>query len=424
MLAKTFRWSVFLGRPQSLSPMLSVLVLGFTVSCATARHSHSPQSNPLGHLEGAVAKDLSKVPPPLPGNGTNNADQLANLEFDKAWERAEVQKWINYFSHEGKPRIQRYLRRGAQYKKQIHAILQKLELPLSLYYIAMIESGFQTDARSVKAAVGFWQFMLPTARNYGLHVTDFVDERRDPLRSTVAAALYLKDLKNVFDSWFLAMAAYNAGQSRIMNVIIRSGTRDFWQLCEVGFIPRQTSEYVPRFLAAMKIGENPEQYGFDVEGVEDLPNLVAVTVPSPVHLTSIADKVGLTMHEFRKYNPHFLKTATPPSLASYRIWVPDGKVDGDKVAGLTVIPHSQFKHHHHTVLASKGKHSSGPNGQHRRFSVGRAETIHYMVRKGDSLDSLAQRFRTTIKQLKRINSLRNSRLYVGQSLKVEYAQEG
>ncbi len=268
-------------------------------------------------------------------------------------------------------------------------------------------------------------------------MTDFVDERRDPLRSTVAAALYLKDLKNVFDSWFLAMAAYNAGQSRIMNVIIKSGTRDFWQLCEIGFIPRQTREYVPRFLASLIIGEHPERYGFDLEGVQELPNMVAVTVPSPVHLSAIAEKAGLTLQDFHTYNPHFLKGVTPPSAPSYRIWLPEGKVNATELASLPVIPQSQFRRHHHAVLAAAPKHA-----RHRKHTrrapplspatqiadiqkhSSQATTLQYLVRKGDSLVRVAQRFRMSIRRLKKLNSLHNSRLYAGQVLKVESAEEG
>lgn len=334
-----------------MKKLIFLAILSFLVSCATAHQVPPP-------LDSKTQKDTKSklVLPSLSSESPLNR----NLEADRFTDYASVQKWIVYFSTQGKSRFETVLKRGSLYKKQIHSILQKFELPTHLYYLALIESDFKVDARSPAQATGIWQFMPPTARNYGLRINQFIDERRDPWRSTVAAALYLKNLKNVFDSWFLAMSAYNAGESRIMNAIIRSGTRDFWQLSKIGFIPRETREYVPRFLAAVIVGEHPEKYGLNID-FPDQPTVLAVRVPSPVHLETLAQKAGLSIEELRTYNPHFLKNFTPPQPDSYRIWLPQGKnYNLDALAQLEVVPLSKIQAAiapHHKLPAKKHKRS-------------------------------------------------------------------
>jgi membrane-bound lytic murein transglycosylase D len=296
----------------------------------------------------------------LPSLPLQKTDSLNNsLHADRYAEHPSVQKWIAFYANGGKKRFEQVLKRGNLYKKQIHSILKKFRLPTNFYYLALIESEFKVEARSPVQATGIWQFMLPTARSYGLRINEYIDERRDPWRSTVAAALYLKNLNNVFDSWFLAMSAYNAGESRIMNAIIRSGTRDFWKLSQVGFIPRETREYVPRFLAALIVGEHPERYGINVENSVQ-PNVVAVSVPSPVRLEALAQIAGLSVDELKMYNPHILKGCTPPRFDSYRIWLPEGKsLSQEALAQLELIPASQIRSSpevKHTTKKMKPKH--------------------------------------------------------------------
>jgi len=306
---------------------------GILVSCATPQQLPPPLHSLEPNEQTKTDSELV-----LPAR-THFEDPLnESFEAEKHIDHPDVQKWVSYFSGPGKERFENVLRRGSLYKKEIHAILQKFQLPTNLYYLALIESDFKVDARSPAEAAGIWQFMGPTAKNYGLRINEFIDERRDPWRSTVAAALYLRNLKNVFDSWFLAMCAYNAGESRIMNAIIRSGTRDFWQLSKVGFIPRETRMYVPRFLAALIVAENPGRYGINVI-FPDQPKVVAVPVPSPVHLSSIAAKTGISLADLKNYNPHILRNYTPPRVKSYRIWLPQGGgVNYASLADLETIP--------------------------------------------------------------------------------------
>ena len=137
----------------------------------------------------------------------------------------------------------------------------------------MIESGFKVSARSKAQAVGMWQFIKPTAERYGLAVNRYIDERRDPIRATIAATEYLNDLYNVFGSWPLALSAYNAGESRIMNLIMRYGTRDYWVLSKKPKFPKETANYVPKLLAAAILASSPEKFGFRKATPASIPRL-------------------------------------------------------------------------------------------------------------------------------------------------------
>ena len=234
-----------------------------------------------------------------------------------------VESWIHYFSVKDHARFQRFLDRGQAYKDVVENTLEENDLPAELYYLAMIESGFRTDAFSHAKAAGVWQFISGTARRYGLRVDQYVDERKDPIRATEAAAKYLRDLYNVFGSWHLAMAAYNAGEIRVLRAVFKGRTRNFWDLIEAKALPRETANYVPKFLAVVLIGQNPEKYGFhSSRDVSSYPNLVAIPVHKSLSLKQIAKASNIDVDTLKNVNPHLANAKVPPSPSMYEIWVP------------------------------------------------------------------------------------------------------
>jgi hypothetical protein len=174
----------------------------------------------------------------------------------------QVQHYIRYFQTEARTSLRRRLSRSMQYKDLMQGILKEYHLPEDLFYVALIESGFDLDAHSPDHAVGPWQLTADTARRYGLKVNRRVDERRDPVKSTHAAARYLSDLHKQFDCWYLAMAAYNTGEANIDLAIRRSKTKEFWELCAEGSVNGQTERHVSKVVAAAIIARHPEKYGF------------------------------------------------------------------------------------------------------------------------------------------------------------------
>ncbi|MFK7927675.1 MAG: lytic transglycosylase domain-containing protein, partial [Myxococcota bacterium] len=179
---------------------------------------------------------------------------------------AHVRRWVNYFTGKGRPHFQRYLDRSAIYRPMMEAKLEAAGQPKDLVYLAMIESGFNAHALSHAGAGGLWQFMPATGRMYKLRVDWWVDDRRDPVKSTDAAVAHLGDLHKMFKgNWYLAWGAYNAGPGRIRGAMRRAGTSDFWKLVKGGHLPSETANYAPKLIAAAIVAKNAEQYGFIIK---------------------------------------------------------------------------------------------------------------------------------------------------------------
>ncbi len=308
-----------------------------------------------------------------------------------------IKRWIHFFSVQNRSQFQRFLNRGAKYREVVNSVLQEYDLPLELYYLAMIESGFTVHARSKARAVGVWQFISGTARRYGLIVNRYVDERKDPIRSTEAAAKYLKDLHNAFQSWELAMAAYNCGEFKVLSTIMKGDSRDFWDLVKKNLLPRETRNYVPKFIAAVIIGTDPEKYGFtNPVNQKPYPDLEAIEVPSPIRIRQIAKSLKIPLAKIKEYNPHLKRGITPASLSTYDLWIPKqylpqyAMVKKDlkkyKLNNLKIAPHDSRS--------------------------------YYQVRKGDSLFNIARTFGTSVRRIKRLNNLYSNRIMPGQKLRV------
>ena len=189
--------------------------------------------------------------------------KLQNTDFDYPVSlNSRVEFWVTYFTGRGRPHFEKYLERSEFFIPYIRPILKQAGLPEDLVYLAMIESGFNNHAKSHAKAVGPWQFISATGKRYGLMVNWWVDERRDTRKSTLAAVEYLRELYSMFQSWELAAAAYNAGESKIARGIRRYGTRDFWALTRHRFLRQETRDYVPKIIAAAIVSKNRTQFGF------------------------------------------------------------------------------------------------------------------------------------------------------------------
>src|SRR3990170_6351959 len=191
--------------------------------------------------------------------------------------------------------------------------------------MALIESGFNPYAYSRSKASGPWQFIYLTGKRYGLTANWWVDERRDPEKSTVAAAKYLKDLYDMFECWYLAAAGYNAGENKIVNAIKRYRTEDFWELAKYRYLKQETKDYVPQMIAAALIAKDPEKYGFtDIKYQEPL-RYEKARVPSLTNLLVIAKACEISIEELQDLNPELLRGCTPPPTPRHEGKIPWGK---------------------------------------------------------------------------------------------------
>jgi membrane-bound lytic murein transglycosylase D len=240
---------------------------------------------------------------------------------------ARVEQFIECFQTTARERFVTWLGRSQKYIPLMKDLFKAYGLPEDLVYIAFIESGFDPYAYSRSKASGPWQFIYWTGKRYGLKVNWWVDERRDPEKSTLAAAKYLKDLYERFDCWYLAAAGYNAGESKIINAMKRYRTVDFWKLSEYRYLKRETKNYVPQMIAAALIAKDPKRYGFTGVEYEEPLRCEKVRVPELTGLLLVAKACETSIEEIKNLNPELQRGVTPPNEDGYEIKIPFGKKD-------------------------------------------------------------------------------------------------
>lgn len=240
----------------------------------------------------------------------------------KSSQNPKVIKWIKIFQRNDANYFNKWLVRSNKKLPKIKALLKRQGLPTDLAYLPIIESGLSPTAVSSANATGYWQFMKPTALQYGLKINWWLDERRDLIKSTWAAGHYLTKLYGMFGDWHLALSAYNMGENRLKRLIKRHGTRNFWVLSEKDGFPSETREYVPKFLAAALIAKNPTHYGFRITEKLKPYSYTYQFVPGGTDLFRIAQKLKISPLEMKELNPELKRSFVPKEVSSHRIRVP------------------------------------------------------------------------------------------------------
>jgi membrane-bound lytic murein transglycosylase D len=297
-----------------------------------------------------------------------------------------VERFLEAMSSPGeyRNRIAAGLERAGTYLPMIRARLERARLPLDLGYLPLIESAYSNRAYSRARAMGMWQFIASTGRHYDLEVGSLIDERRDPVLSTDAAIAYLDDLYDQFGDWYLALAAYNSGSGNVRRAIRRSGSTDFWVLKR--FLPRETRNYVPAFIASVIVAHNPQRYGF--EAPVDRPWVYdSIEVPDALDLQFMADNSGIPLGELRELNPAIRRDLTP-ARGTTVLRLPPG-----------TAPRAE------AVLESTAREKWAPRMLHT-------------VRSGDSLYAIARKYGSSVSDIRQANGLRGSLIRPGQTLVV------
>src|SRR5262245_2625613 len=374
-----------------------------------------------------------------------------------------VLAYIEAFQTRLRDEFEAGLKRSGAYLPMIKKIFREEGLPEDLAYMAHQESAFKLNAYSRARAKGMWQFMSFTGRKYGLRTDLWVDERSDFEKSTRAAAAYLKELYARYDDWYLAMADYNAGEGKIDRALARSHAKDYWSLTKTHYIRTETKWYVAAILASILIDKSPEDYGFVVETDPEL-KWDTVTVDKATDLQVIADAAGVSLETVRTLNSELRGLVTPPNREKYTMRVPEG-ADDDVIAKLDARPDEQrvswtlhevrpgetfsfiARKHGVPVRAVLDANPRYAGKRLRRgwvlnipiskntpqvalaaasedptFEMG--EKVVHRVRKGETLQRIAAKYRTTIANLKRWNNLGNATIRPGQRLVAYYGERG
>jgi membrane-bound lytic murein transglycosylase D len=337
----------------------------------------------IGDIEESVSEDSSETFVTI-NDVIDTTQQLSiPLVLNK-----KVKNAIEYFQGRGRRVFTKWLQRSGWFRDLMIPLLQEEGVPEELYYLAMIESGFNPHARSYARATGIWQFMQSTGKAYGLNNSWWYDERRDPEKSTRAAAQHLKDLYERFNNWYLAIAGYNFSPAKIESRMKRYNVQEFWDLPR---LPRQTRNYVPTFIAAVLIAKNPENYSFYIEPEKPIV-YDTVTVKECVDLNVVAECVGSTFSELKKLNPALLRWCTPPDKNSWILNIPIG-----------------------TKQSFLENYEKVPDNT--KFTY-----VQHRIRRGETLSEISRKYGVSLPEIKRFNNIRGTLIREGHYLVIPYPQ--
>jgi membrane-bound lytic murein transglycosylase D len=336
----------------------------------------------------AVVEAIHLPEPPQPRHDEILRSSMAN---DPEFQR-EVQRWIEYWRTRAGRSFPESLARMGWFGDAVDATLERKGLPPSLRYLPIVESGYSPGAVSRARAVGLWQFMEPTAKGFGMGVTPLLDERRNPFKSTEAAADFLQQLRSQFGSWFLALAAYNAGPYRVQRLLetqaplVPPSDSLFWALRR--HLPRETQDYIPKFFAAALVAENPEAHGFAAPSLGVSFTFDEVVVPDATTLDVVAEAAGSTLEDIERLNPEIVRGMTPPGRETVlRVPAGQGAIFRERYA---LIPPQE-----------------------------RVTFVEHRVARGETLSHIAQKYGVRLSDLQAANPRARPRaLRIGQTLTV------
>jgi Soluble lytic murein transglycosylase and related regulatory proteins (some contain LysM/invasin domains) len=397
----------------TLLPRFFAVLLCFTLSSCLSHNNKQLHNMPSGSVESEAAatdnqdEEISSVEPEETAE-----EELEALNAPGAWEYGiaktysleklgidpakydfpiMVNKQVLYYLElfQGKQRnyFSQWLARSSMYRPFIEAELKKAGLPQDLVFLAMIESGYNPSAYSPAKACGLWQFIASTGSRYGLRIDSWVDERRQPEKATKAAIQYLATLHTMFDDWYLAVAAYNAGEKKIDTALKTMNAKDFWEIAASEGIFMETKRYVPKLIAAIIIARNPEQYGFTDIAYKKPQEYETIAVPSGINLEAVAAAANASTKELRSLNNELIKGKIPPS-GKYTLRIPLGTKD--------------------LVAANLNK-------------LRPVTTIAYAthtVKKGENLDSICNLYNINKTTILKANNLRTAQLSKGMRLQI------
>ena len=435
-----------------------------------------PAGAPMSPVSGSEVKrraievfgdSLVLLPPPSLDSADADGPTW-DMDVESYATEDRVAHYVTMFSGPARERIAARLDVGSRYEPMIRARMKAGGLPEDMYYLALIESGFNNNAYSKAAAVGMWQFMTSTARDMGMRVDWWVDERRDPVKSTGAAVRFIKGMKDQFGSLYLAAAAYNGGPGRVARGLARyaddlensQGEDAFFVLAEKDYLRNETREYVPQLIAAALIAKEPERYGMTLHPQPPFA-YDSVLVPAATPLAAIAKATGSTVADLRELNPQILRGMTPPRV-TYLMRIPvgtgagfDDRLDSlpkeDRVAlkhveskkGDTVDRLAERNHISSATLNTfnpnlRRLHPSGrlvpgqdilipsravalaaidvPDPAIEKYASGIRGVKTHTVKSGETLGGIAKKYGSTTQKLMHLNGMKKSMIFPGQSL--------
>lgn len=379
--------------PHKLTQLLNLFLFSLVLtSCAGIKHKNAVSPT-------KAIRDFSAE--------TQTQDKTNAENFLTQKDTKLLKHWTKYFTGAGKMGFQTFLNNGEKYKPMIQEIFRSHNLPESLYYVGLIESGYIVRARSHAKAVGPWQFIRETGQRYGLRVNNKIDERQNIYKSTQAAALYFQDLYNIFGSWELALSAYNAGEYGIIRRIRGANTRDFYRLSKMKVLPRETRNYVPKVLAAMNVAKEARRHDIKIKKLssKNYSSAIPYRVNNKITLKNLSNHLKVSSHTIKQLNADIKGNHIPHmGKKGFYVYLPkDRKYSAS-------LPRATFSN-------PRKKKSRSIRKVATASKINKPAQKH-IVRANESLSSISKKYNVTIRSIKKINRLKNSTIYLGQSLKL------
>lgn len=379
------------GLPESFNSALDSLVYNYYVRKSKRNECDKEFDINISYSDSVYQKRLSALP----------------YEIDMPY-NSSVKSFIEFYTERKRPQVEKMLGLGKYYFPMFDDILEQYGIPLEFKYLPVIESAMNTGAVSRVGAAGLWQFMPSTGRMYGLKVNSLIDERRDPVKSTHAAARFLKDLYQIYGDWHLAIAAYNCGPGNVNKAIRRSGgKRNFWAIYPL--LPSETRSYVPIFIAANYVMNYNKEHNLCPAKV-DMPLYTdTIVIKRRLEFSKVASTLNIPIEELRILNPQYRRDVIPGNAAGqYKLRLPTNyalkfiNLRDSIYTEMTKADSLEMKNE--VVLMQQPTKSN----YHKRKT--------HRVRSGETLSSIASRYGVRVSDLKRWNRLRSSRIKSGQRL--------
>ena len=378
-------------------------------------HRRTRNTSPEGNYNMDSVHFTSNVPDSVLMRRLTQLNSFITLPYNET-----VKNYMILYSEKMPRKMGQMLGLCNYYMPIFEETFRRYDLPLELKYVAIIESALNPRAVSWAGATGMWQFMYGTAKNYGLKIDSYIDERMDPFKSADAAARYLKDAYRIFGDWNLAISSYNCGSGNVNKAIKRAGgKRDFWSIYE--YLPRETRGYVPAMVGAMYAINYAKEYGLSADPIQTPVYVDTLHIRKNLHFAQVSELLGIPMDDLRDLNPQYHKDIVPGASGEMVLRLPFNYTSAFLDIQDTVYNHRKDE------LFNNGKIEDGRSSASARpagataastRSSGGTTWVYYTVKSGDNLGKIAKRNHTTVKQLKTWNNLRSDNIRAGQKLKV------
>ncbi|MBQ4377254.1 MAG: transglycosylase SLT domain-containing protein [Bacteroidales bacterium] len=330
----------------------------------------------------------------------------------------EVRSYIRLYLKIMSKKLDVMLTLSEFYHPMFEEVLTRYDVPDELKYLTIVESAMNPQATSRVGAAGLWQFMYSTGKLYGLEVNSVVDDRRDPYKSTVAAARYLHDLYDVFNDWTLAIAAYNCGPGNINKGIARSGGKtSFWEIYP--YLPRETRGYIPALIASIYVMNFYNDHGLHATTFDYPIHADTITLHHDALFCHISQATGVSMAELQTLNPQYRADYIPASSGIYTLCLPQNKMGAFISNEDSVYTWTRDSLDRKPIVVHASKGGNGKVGKGGKSKGGDSGARYHVVKRGETLSSIAHKYSTTVKALKKKNKLKGEKVKAGQKIRVK-----